>query len=336
MTTEELRASIDGLPRVRLAHLPTPFEEAPRFAAKVGDVRIWLKRDDCTGLFFGGNKTRHSEFLMADALHSGCDVVVWGAGAQSNSCRQTAAACAKLGLECRLYLSRGSWNTTLTGNYLLHHLTGPRIELVDAEIGPDLEALMAAKAEELASEGRKAYVWHKPRVVPLAAISYALCMAEIAEQCREREIVPTAVYVSSSGSTGAGLLLGARLLGLRWAIRFVAYHRWAWDVTEELSHVIRDAGRLLGQDVDMPPGKIEYNTGFIGPGYGKITPEGREATRLLATSEGVLLDPVYSAKAMAAMLEDIRTGRVPAGSDVVFVHTGGTPVVFAYGEEMLG
>jgi 1-aminocyclopropane-1-carboxylate deaminase/D-cysteine desulfhydrase-like pyridoxal-dependent ACC family enzyme len=335
MTTEELRAAIDALPRVRLAHLPTPLEEAPRFAARVGNVRVWLKRDDCTGLFFGGNKARHNEFLMADALNTGCDVVVWGAGAQSNNCRQTAAACAKLGLECRLYLSRGTWNTALTGNLLLHHLTGASVELVDAEMGPELETLLATKAGELARRGRKAYVWHKPRVVPLAAVSYALGMAEIAEQCSDLGMAPAAVYVSSSGSTGAGLVLGAKLLGLQWPVRCVAYHRWPGDVREELSQVVRDAGRLLGFDVQVPPAEVAYDTSFIGPGYGKVTPEGREATRQLATNEGVLLDPVYSAKAMAALIDDIHTGRVPAGSDVVFVHTGGTPIVFAYGEEML-
>src|SRR5437870_9953542 len=116
LTTNELRRCASRLPRVDLAHLPTPLEEVPRFAERVGGARIFLKRDDCTGLLLGGNKARHNEFLMADALDRGCDLVVWGAGAQSNNCRQTAAACAKLGLECRLYLSRGKWNTAVTGN----------------------------------------------------------------------------------------------------------------------------------------------------------------------------------------------------------------------------
>lgn len=335
MTTDDLRTAIDAIPRVRLAHLPTPLDETPRFAVKIGNVRVWLKRDDCTGLFFGGNKARHNEFLMADALHTGCDVVVWGAGAQSNNCRQTAAACAKLGLECRLFLSRGTWNTQLTGNLLLHHLTGARVELVDVEMGPELEALLAAKANELVNRGRKPYVWDRSRVVPLAAVSYVLCMTEIAEQCRERDIEPAAVYVSSSGSTGAGLILGAKLLDLAWPVRCIAYHRWPWDVRQELTQVVRDAARWIGADVEVPPTAIEYDTGFIGTGYGKVSPEGREATRLLATTEGVLLDPVYSAKAMAALIDDVHTGRVPSGSDVIFVHTGGTPIVFAYGEEML-
>src|SRR5256714_6894098 len=124
LSTEELRRCIAPIPRVDLAHLPTPLEEAPRFAAKVGDVRIFLKRDDCTGLLFGGNKTRHNEFLLADALKQNADLVVWGAGVQSNNCRQTAAGCAKLGLDCYLYLSRGGHGTDVQGNLLLDYLVG--------------------------------------------------------------------------------------------------------------------------------------------------------------------------------------------------------------------
>ncbi|MFO0809648.1 MAG: D-cysteine desulfhydrase family protein [Gemmataceae bacterium] len=335
MTTDELQHRIDALPRVRLAHLPTPLEPVPRFSKAIGSVRVWLKRDDCTGLLFGGNKARHNEFLMADALHAGCDVVVWGAGAQSNNCRQTAAACAKLGLECHLYLSRGSWNTALTGNLLLHHLTGARVELVDAEMGAELDALMAAKVADLAKKGRTAYVWHKPRVVPMAAVSYALCMVEIVEQCREYGLSPNALYVSSSGSTGAGLILGAKVLGVPYPVRCVGYHRWPWDVPDELAWVVHDAARLLNIDVEVPRREIHYDADYIGPGYGKISPQGHEATQLLCKTEGILLDPVYSAKAMAALIADVRSGRIPPGSDVVFVHTGGTPIVFAYGEQML-
>src|SRR5581483_6961192 len=124
LTVEELRHRAGRIPRVDLAHLPTPFEEAPRFADRVGPVRVFLKRDDCTGLLFGGNKTRHNEFLLADALRKGADVVVWGAGIQSNNCRQTAAACAKLGLECQLFLSRTTHSDELQGNLLLDYLMG--------------------------------------------------------------------------------------------------------------------------------------------------------------------------------------------------------------------
>src|ERR671934_3043465 len=139
MTPEAVRNIVARLPRVDLAHLPTPLEEVPRFAERVGGVRIFLKRDDCTGLLFGGNKTRHNEFLLADALHQGADLLVWGAGVQSNNCRQTAAACAKLGLECHLYLTRATHNEDVQGNLLLDHLMGAQVHIVDAAMGPGMD-----------------------------------------------------------------------------------------------------------------------------------------------------------------------------------------------------
>src|SRR5262249_25336690 len=159
LTTDELRRCASRLPRVDLAHLPTPLEEVPRFADAVGGVRVFVKRDDCTGLLFGGNKTRHNEFILADALALGSDLVVWGAGVQSNSCRQTAAACAKLGLECRLYLARTGHGEEVQGNLLLDHLVGAHVEVVDAQLGPELEALLQARAAQWRARGRNVYVW---------------------------------------------------------------------------------------------------------------------------------------------------------------------------------
>src|SRR5947199_579790 len=145
LTTDELRRCVAKLPRVELAHLPTPLEEVPRFAERVGGVRIFLKRDDCTGLLFGGNKARHNEFLLAEALRQGADVVVWGAGVQSNNCRQTAAACARLGLECHLYLTRATHDDDIQGNLLLDHLMGARVHIVDVALGPEMDDLLLAR-----------------------------------------------------------------------------------------------------------------------------------------------------------------------------------------------
>src|SRR5690242_16749604 len=144
LSPKELEACAARLPRISLAHLPTPLEEIPRFAGRLGGPQVFIKRDDCTGLLFGGNKTRHNEFLLADAVEQGADVIVWGAGTQSNNCRQTAAACARLGLECRLYLSRAAHNDDVQGNLLLDHLVGAHVEIVDAPLGPELEALLHA------------------------------------------------------------------------------------------------------------------------------------------------------------------------------------------------
>src|SRR5437762_3069626 len=208
LTPDELRRRVSRLPRVDLAHLPTPLEEVPRFAERIGGARIFLKRDDCTGLVFGGNKTRHNEFLMADALRKGADVVVWGAGVQSNNCRQTAAACAKLGLECRLFLSRAAHNDDIQGNLLLDHLLGAKIEIMDAPMGPDLDNYLLDRAEELRATGRRPYVWDRVYGRPIAAVSYVLCMAEICDDMREHGLEPAAIYVAAAGATGAGVALG--------------------------------------------------------------------------------------------------------------------------------
>jgi 1-aminocyclopropane-1-carboxylate deaminase/D-cysteine desulfhydrase-like pyridoxal-dependent ACC family enzyme len=336
LTAEELRRRAAALPRVDLAHLPTPLEEAPRFADRVGGVRVFVKRDDCTGLLFGGNKVRHAEFLLADALHQGCDVVVWGAGVQSNNCRVTAAGCAKLGLECRLYLSRTTGCPDVQGNLLLDQLVGAKVELVDAAMGQELNDLLAEKAAALRAAGRTPYVWHPPRTVPLAAVSYMLAAAELAEDLQRAGVEPAAVYVSSSGSTGAGLVLGLRMLGLDWPVRSVGYIRWPWDVPATMAGWANAAAELLGLPHRLAPADIDYTGEQIGADYGRLTAAGREALHLLARTEALLLDPVYTARALAELITDVRSGRVPAGSAVVFVHTGGTPAVFAAGQEVMG
>src|SRR5438445_4863488 len=157
LTPDSVRKAVALLPRVDLAHLPTPLEEVPRFAERLGGVRIYIKRDDCTGLLFGGNKTRHNEFLLADALRQGADMIVWGAGVQSNNCRQTAAACAKLGLECHLYLARTGHGEEVQGNLLLDYLVGAHVQIVDAALGPELDTFLQARAEEWRARGRRPY-----------------------------------------------------------------------------------------------------------------------------------------------------------------------------------
>src|SRR5207244_1584768 len=194
LSFDELRRAAGRLPRISLAHLPTPLEELPRFARRLEGPRIFIKRDDCTGLLFGGNKTRHNEFLLAEAQRQGADVLVWGAGVQSNNCRQTAAACNKLGLECHLYLSRAAHDDDVQGNLLLDHLMGAKVTIIDEPLGPGLDDLLLAKAEELRRAGRRPFVWDRITGRPLAAVSYALCLAEILEQMRGHGVEPTHVY----------------------------------------------------------------------------------------------------------------------------------------------
>jgi len=331
----ELREAVGCLPRFRLAHLPTPFEHLPRFSRAVGGPEIWIKRDDCTGLAFGGNKTRHNEFLIADALAQKCDLIVWGAGIQSNNCRQTAAACAKAGLDIHLVLGRGrpaDGPDPVQGNLLLDHLVGASFEIVDEAVGPGVDAKIAEVAGRFAEAGRTVYEWNRKTIKPLAAVSYVLCLAEIIEQSGEAGFEPQAIYGCSAGSTGSGLVLGTRALGGGWPVRHIAPIVWPWDTCEDMAEIASGAARLIELDVTITPDEIELFEDYVGEAYGKVTPGCLEAIALLARTEGILLDPSYSGKAMAGLIDHVRGGRLDPDQPVVFVHTGGTPALFAYNE----
>lgn len=331
----EVYRSAERLPRVPLAHLPTPLEEAPRFARRLEGPRIFLKRDDCTGMLFGGNKTRHNEFLLGEALKQKADVLVWGAGVQSNNCRQTAAACNKLGIECHLYLTRAAHNDDIQGNLLLDHLMGAKVHIIDTPIGPELDNLLLAKAEELRRAGRRPFVWDRVSGRPIAAVSYVLCLAEILDQMRSQGLEPTHVYCAAAGATGAGLALGKAVLGWKGRVRLLCPIRWPWDTPADLAEVANQTAKLLDLPHRLSAADIDIRTDYIGPGYGAVTAGGREAIDLLARSEGVLLDPSYTAKAMAGLIDDVRQRRLKSDDLVVFLHTGGTPAVFAYRDELI-
>ena len=329
----ELRRRAAHLPRVALAHLPTPLEEMPRLAAHLGGPRLFIKRDDCTGLAFGGNKTRHNEFLLGEALAQGADLIVWGAGVQSNNCRQTAAACAKLGLDIHLVLARGHASTELQGNLLLDHIAGASYEFVDAALGPELDRVMAERAEQFRTAGRTVYVQSRA-LWGRAAVSYVLAMAELDEQLRERQVEPAAVYVSAAGATGAGLVLGAAHLAAPGLVRSVLPIRWPWDEAASVADLANQAAALLNLPPNLTAEQVRVDGGHVGPGYGQASPEGMAALALVARLEGILLDPVYTAKAMAALIADVRAGRYAPDQAVVFVHTGGTPALFAYRDDI--
>lgn len=335
MTPEQLRHSATRLPRVSLAHLPTPLEEITRFAKRLEGPRIFIKRDDCTGLLMGGNKTRHNEFLMAEALRQKADVLVWGAGVQSNNCRQTAAACNKLGLECHLYLTRVAHNDDIQGNLLLDHLMGAKVHVVDSAMGNELDNLLLAEADKLRKAGRRPYCWDRVTGRPIAAVSYALCLAEIMEQMRGLGVMPTAVYASAAGATGAGLAVGKAALGWKGDVRLISPIRWPWDTAADMAEVCNQTTALLGLPHKLSKADIDVRDDFIGSAYGVVTPGSREAMDLMARTEGILLDPVYTGKAMAGVIADIRSGRLGPKDVVVFIHTGGTPAVFAYRDELM-
>jgi L-cysteate sulfo-lyase len=335
LTTDELRKAATRLPRVPLAQLPTPLEEIARFARRLEGPRVFIKRDDCTGMVMGGNKTRHNEFLMAEAQRQKADVLVWGAGVQSNNCRQTAAACNKLGIECHLFLTRAAHNDDIQGNLLLDHLLGAKVHIIDTPMGPELDDLLLAKAEEMRKAGRRPFVWNRVTGRPIAAVSYALCLAEILDQMRTQGVEATHVYAAAAGATGAGLAVAKAILGWKGQVRLLCPIRWPWDTPADLAEVANQTATLLGLPHRLSAADIDVRTDYIGASYGTVTPGGREAIDLLARSEGILLDPVYTAKAMAGLIDDVRKKRLTSDDRVVFIHTGGTPALFAYRDELL-
>jgi len=339
LSIDELRQRVAHLPRFSLGHLPTPLEHVPRFSRALGGPDVYIKRDDCTGLALGGNKTRHNEFLIAEALRQEADMFVWGAGIQSNNCRQTAAACARAGLDCHLVLGRGRTQDgpdAVQGNLLLDHLMGASYEVVEEPVGAALDERIYQAAEAFRNQGRKVFSWDRDTVKPLAAISYVLCLAEIIEQAREAGFVPSAVYVCSAGSTGSGLALAAAALDTAFPIRSICPIRWEWDTQADMARIANQAAELVEIPVRVEREDLSISFDYIGPGYGSSSAGCLEAIALLARTEGIILDHVYSGKAMAGLIDHARHGRFGEDDRVVFVHTGGTPALFAAHEELTG
>lgn len=324
----------ETLPRIHLGAFPTPLEEASRLSAALGGPRILVKRDDLTGLALGGNKTRKLEYLMAEAVAEGADVVVTVGAAQSNHCRQTAAAAAKVGLRCVLVLDPSEHNEP-QGNLLLDHLLGAEVQLREPGAQPPLEdaLLEAADAERRAG--------HRPYVVPLGgssgvgAIGYVAAVLELAGQLRSMGVSADRLYLSSgSGGTQAGLILGKSIFGSTYDVVGVSPGRCAADVRERCVLAADDGARLLGLDRAFTIDAFTVLDEFVGAGYGATTEASLEAIRLFAQTEALILDPVYTAKAAAAMIDHIRRGSIGKDETVLFLHTGGTPSLFAYHQEV--
>ena len=337
MTVKKLREKIDAFPRVSLAALPTPLHEVPRFAEALGGPRIFIKRDDCTGLAFGGNKTRMFEFLLARAREEGADTVVGGAGTQSNYCRQLAAACNALGFETHLVLRqiRGPQDDAMQGNLLLMLLAGAHVHVMNAD-GDKQKKTIYELVEKLEKEGKKVFVARMAADDDLTpdCISYVNCFGEIQEQCEDLGIQPTHLYLSSYDSTQAGLEVGKAALGNPVRIRGIAPARWDTPPVELITDYARQAARALDIAVTFEAGDIDNTTAYVGKGYGIPTPEAIDMIKLMARTEGIYLDPVYTSKVLAAVADHIRTGHLTRKDTVLFLHTGGTPALFAYTEEL--
>jgi L-cysteate sulfo-lyase len=334
-----VRARLEAIPRVMLAHLPTPLEPMPRLSAALGGPRLLVKRDDCTGLGVGGNKVRKLEYDLAAARDAGADCVVCGGVVQSNTNRQVAAACARLGLECHLGVMHGRVAGTepgydATGNMLLNRLYGAVIHGIPWD--EDRNANLRRITEGLRQAGRKPYFVPYGASDALGAMGYVRMVLELLDQCAPAGVLPTCI-VHGSGSAGTQAGIVAALCALDQPIHVIGI-----DVDAQPERVARDvrrvgqaAAQLLGAAETWNDTRVEVAAGFAGPGYGVPDALTLEAIGLAARLEALALDPVYAGKAMAGLIGLVRSGRFGTDDTVVWLHTGGLPGMFAYPAAMM-
>jgi L-cysteate sulfo-lyase len=329
---DTLDSLLTSFGRLGLAHLPTPFEPMKRLSEHLGGPRLWVKRDDCTGLGLGGNKLRKLDYVLKQALAEGCDTLVSGGVVQSNSQRQVAAAAAKLGLRCHLAVYHGrlappSADYDKTGNALLNRLFGATLH--DVPWDGDRNGAIRALADRLSGEGRKPYLVPYGVSNPLGAVGYASTVAEIAQQSAAAGIAPVAiVHCTGSGGTQAGLVIGARRALPKTRVVGIDIDAEPERVWADVVSYAKGAADLLGQPFDAHD--VEVVAGHAGPAYGVAHEATVEAIKLGARLEGLVLDPVYSGKGLAGLIALVRSGRWTKNQDVVFIHTGGAPSLFAY------
>ena len=322
--------------RVDLCHQPTPLEEMPRLSAALDGPKFWIKRDDCTGLATGGNKTRKLEFLLADALQQGADMLVTQGAVQSNHVRQTAAAACKFGLDCHALLERRvpdrAADYETTGNVLFDHIFGTTIEFRPP--GLDMNAEARAVTEKFAVNGRKPYFIPGGGSNEIGALGYVSCAYEMLAQFDAQGLdVGWIVLASGSAGTHAGLLAGLHAAGSDIPVMGISVRQ---PRERQIAAVHKLAAATAAQLTDTPLSleKTLIDDGYVGAGYGLPTEGTIAAINLIARKEGVLLDPVYSAKGLAGMIELTKQKFFDSQKDVVFLHTGGAAALFAYGNQL--
>ena len=325
-------------PRRRYTEGSTPLEHLPHLTQYMGGPHIFIKRDDLLGLTAGGNKTRKLEFLVADALRQGADTLITVGAVQSNHCRLTLAAAVKEGMKCRLVLEQrvpNSYDYNASGNNFLFRLLGvEKVTVVD--LGTDLGAAMQAEADELAAEGRKGYVIPGGGSNPLGALGYVACAQEFLAQAFDKNIqFDHFVCASGSGGTHSGILVGLRAMGSKIPVTGISVRRPVPEQEGLIGGLALETRKFLGLPSEATEGELRIFDDYVGPGYSLPTEEMAEAVRIFARKEGILLDPVYTGKAAAGLLDLIQKGHFKKGEKVVFLHTGGSPGLYAYQDVIL-
>lgn len=319
---------LNNLPRYRLATLPTPLQLLPRLTEQLGGTRIYVKRDDLTGLAFGGNKARMLEYLVGDALAQGATHLITEGGPQSNHVRMTLAAARIVGLEAVIVQHPINSDPDLQGNFLLDRLLG--IDYVQVATEHERGPRMKELAEELRTAGARPYVIPGGGSNDVGAPGYVSAMLELNNQLWEQSIQPSALYFASGGGgTQAGIVLGAALFSSPFTPIGIAIEDDARIVGDRGWTIIESTCERLAVANPLTRAELVVDDRFVGPGYAVPTEECIDAIGLLARTEGIFLEPIYTAKAFAGMLSDIRAGRYTADDDVIFLHTGGATVLFA-------
>jgi len=327
-----------AVPRVPLALLPTPLHEAPHLAGELGIGRLLIKRDDLTGLAFGGNKARNLEFRLAEAVAQQADVFIAGLEAQSNSARVSTAAATLLGMRTILVL-RADQAVDWQGNLLVDRLLGAEVRFVEtqerATASDEMDRALRAVADEVRAAGQRPYVMnHAGAFAVGSALAYILCTLEIVEQAAALDAEPTHFYMASGNKGHAGLIAGCKLLGR--PVRSIAISQhYADDRVSGALAGAREALAALGWELDLSEVDVESTDAYVETAYGEPSPRGLAAMRLAARTEGLLLDPIYTGKAMAGLIDHARRGLLGPESTVVFIHTGGLPAMFAFKDEIL-
>ncbi|MDG1124955.1 MAG: D-cysteine desulfhydrase family protein [Pseudomonadales bacterium] len=324
---------LEAMPRVQLGHWPTPLEHLPRLTKELSGPQLWVKRDDCSGLATGGNKTRKLEFLLADAIQQGADTIVTYGAVQSNHARQTAAACAKLGLECHLLLSQrvdwphASYNNN--GNVLFNNLFGAHTYMLSMD---EFEQRQIEILADLAAQNKQIYQIPPGGSNALGALGYAMCLAELEWQTNELGIsLEQIVHASASSATQAGLIFGAGAMKSKVDVLGInVFHPDPATLTTRIEKLLAQMSvQFPASDAgfDLP---ININHAYFGEAYGKPTDTGLDAIKMVAELEGLLFDPVYSGKALAALIDQINLGNFSHHKNVVLIHTGGAASLSAY------
>jgi D-cysteine desulfhydrase len=325
--------------RRRYTEGATPIEKLARLSAELAGPTIYMKRDDLLGLAGGGNKTRKLEFLVAEALNQGADTLITCGAVQSNHCRLTLAAAVKEGLKCRLVLEErvaGSYKPEAGGNNFLFRLLGVEaIKVVSA--GSDMMAEMQQAADELDKEGRNAYVIPGGGSNPLGATGYVACAEEILAQSFDRAIkIDRVICASGSAGTHAGLVTGFHGNNSHIPVIGINVSRSRVEQEELVYELVEKTAAHVGINSAIPAAAVRCFDEYVGPGYSLPTPEMAEATRMLARMEGVLIDPVYTGKAMAGLIDLVRKGTFKRQENILFIHTGGSPALYVYMDKILG